>query len=34
MDYKFTDYDETINEIIDTLNNLIEQPPETKKIGF
>ena len=34
MDYKFTDYDETINEIIDALNNLIEKPKETRRIGF
>jgi len=34
MDYKFTEYDETINEIIDALNNLINHPKETRKIGF
>jgi len=34
MDYKFTEYDEAINEIINALNNLIEQPKETKRIGF
>jgi len=34
MDYKFTEYDEAINEVIDALNNLIEQPKEPKKIGF
>ena len=33
-DYKFTEYDETIRKIVQALNNLIEQPPKTKKIGF
>jgi len=33
-DNKFTEYDEAINQIILALNNLIEQPKETKKIGF
>ena len=33
-DYKFSEYDETIGKIIIALNNLIEQPPKTKKIGF
>ena len=33
-DYKFSEYDETIKQIIIALNNLIEQPKETKKIGF
>jgi len=26
--------DKRVNDIIITLNNLIEQPPKTKKIGF
>jgi len=34
MDYKFTEHDEAINEIIDALNNLIEKPAETRRIGF
>ena len=34
VDCKFTEHDERINEIVDALNNLIEQPPEPKKIGF
>ena len=33
-DYKFSEYDETIKQIIIALNNLIEQPKESKKIGF
>jgi phage regulator Rha-like protein len=33
-DYKFSEYDETIRQILHALNNLIEQPPKTKKIGF
>ena len=33
-DNKFLEYDETIKQIFRTLNNLIEQPKETKKIGF
>ena len=33
-DNKFAGYDETISQIIAALNNLIEQPRETKKIGF
>ena len=33
-DYKFSEYDRTIEEIIDALNNLMEQPAKTKKIGF
>jgi len=33
-DHKFSEYDETIDQIIYALNNLIEQPPKTKKIGF
>ena len=33
-DYKFNGYDKTIKQIIIALNNLIEQPPKTKTIGF
>jgi len=33
-DHKFSEYNETIDQIIYALNNLIEQPPKTKKIGF
>jgi len=33
-DYKFSKHDKTIEQIIIALNNLIEQPPKTKKIGF
>ena len=33
-DYKFSEYDETIRQIVHALSNLIEQPPKTKKIGF
>ena len=33
-DYKFSKYDDTIKQIIYALNNLIEQPQKTKKIGF
>ena len=33
-DYKFAEHDEAISQIIRALNNLIEQPPKTKKIGF
>jgi len=33
-DYKFSEYDETIRQIVQALNNLIEQPPKTKRIGF
>ena len=33
-DRKLTEHDEAISQIIRTLNNLIEQPPKTKKIGF
>jgi hypothetical protein len=34
FDYKFSEYDETIKQIIIALNNLIEQPKKTKPIGF
>jgi phage regulator Rha-like protein len=33
-DYKFSEYDETIRQIVQALNNLIEQPPKTRRIGF
>ena len=33
-DYKLSKQDKTIEQIIVALNNLIEQPPKTKKIGF
>jgi predicted Zn-ribbon and HTH transcriptional regulator len=33
-DSRFLEHEEKINLIIQALNNLIEQPPETKKIGF
>ena len=34
-DNKFSQQDETINQIVKVLNNLIEQPPKkTKQIGF
>ena len=33
-DKKFSEYDETINQIIRVLNNLIETPRQTKQIGF
>jgi hypothetical protein len=33
-DYKFSEQDKTIKQIIIALNNLIEHPPKTKTIGF
>jgi len=33
-DYKFTEYDDAIKQIIIALNNLIAQPPKTRTIGF
>jgi phage regulator Rha-like protein len=33
-DYKLSKHDKTIEQIIIALNNLIEQPPRTRKIGF
>jgi len=33
-DYKFSEYDETIRQIVQALNNLIEQPKKSKRIGF
>lgn len=33
-DRRLAEHDETISQIINALNNLIEQPRETKQIGF
>jgi len=33
-DYKFSEYDETIRQILQVLNNLIEHPRKTRTIGF
>ena len=33
-DKKFAEHDEAISQIIRALNNLIEHPPKTRKIGF
>jgi hypothetical protein len=33
-DYKFLKYNESIKQIVQVLNNLIEKPPKTKKIGI
>jgi len=33
-DHKFSGYDKTIKQIISALNNLIAEPPKTKRIGF
>jgi len=33
-DYKFSEYDETIRQIVQALNNLVEQPRKTRRIGF
>ena len=33
-DKRFSEHDKTIRQIINALNNLIEKPKETKKIGF
>ena len=33
-DTKFINYDETIQHILQVLDNLTEKPPETKRIGF
>ena len=33
-DNKFAQQDETIQQIIQVLNNLIEKPRDTKHIGF
>jgi len=33
-DHKLSEHDKTIQQIIIALNNLIEKPPKTKRIGF
>ena len=33
-DYKFSEHDKTIRQIVNALNNMLEHPKETKKIGF
>ena len=33
-DHKFSEYDQTIRQIVQALNSLLGQPKETKKIGF
>ena len=33
-DYKFSEYDKTIRQIVNALNNMLEHPKEVKKIGF
>ena len=33
-DFKFSEHDQAIEQIIIALNNLIEHPPKTKTIGF
>jgi hypothetical protein len=33
-DYKFTEHDKTIEQIIEALNNLIEKPKPARRIGF
>ena len=33
-DYKFYEYDETIGQIMETLNNLTEKPKPARRIGF
>jgi phage regulator Rha-like protein len=33
-DHKFSGYDKTIKQIVLALNNLIAEPPKTKRIGF
>jgi hypothetical protein len=33
-DYKFSKHDKAIKQIIQVLNNLMEQPKNTRKIGF
>jgi len=33
-DIKFSEHDEAINQIFNVLNNLIEQPKKTRRIGF
>ena len=33
-EFRLTEHDEAIKQILYALNNLIEKPKETKKIGF
>ncbi|MCL2348652.1 MAG: ORF6N domain-containing protein [Planctomycetaceae bacterium] len=33
-DHRLSEHDQTIHQIIQVLNNLVEQPRKTKKIGF
>ena len=33
-DHKLSEHEQTIRQIIQVLNNLIDQPRKTKKIGF
>ena len=33
-DYRFSEYDKTIKQILQALNNLIDKPKETQLIGF
>jgi len=33
-DYKLSEHDEAIKQIVIALNNLIEKPKETRRIGF
>ena len=33
-DYKFTEHDKAIGQILQALNSLLEKPKETKRIGF
>jgi phage regulator Rha-like protein len=33
-DYKFSEHDKALRQIVHALNNLIEHPPKTKTIGF
>jgi len=33
-DYKFSEHDDAIKQIVSALNNLITRPPKTRKIGF
>ena len=33
-DYKFSEHDKAISQIVNALNNMLEHPKETKKIGF
>ena len=33
-DFKFSEYNKTIKQVVIAINNLIEKPKETKKMGF